>query len=211
MSTLALYQTAAAHPNFKRLWWQGDQAPFGEYNYSETVDSGGSYVNKANEWGDLVIGTYLTGPSGRSESRAIDLQFSHNGSGLAMAKLTSSSNGNGQEPSGFNDRDAPKYIPAKNVDLHFAAYCPNCQSLKIQLEDTRGNVSQSISIDDYISPYGRYALSYVIPVEDFQSSSNFRLDHLRSVNIFIDEAIPSGHYQMGIVHMGFHGRPSSLK
>lgn len=204
--SLGLSSQGLASNSFERVWWYGDQEPYGEYNYSQTVTDGGSTVNQANEWGDAVVSTFMTGPEGRTESKAIDIRFEHNGSGKAVVKLTSSSNLGGLEPKSFNDRDAPKYIPSEGVDLVFSSYCRNCQDVKIQLEDARGHQSALLNIDDYRQRYGRYSLSYIIHVEEFAAETGFRLDQMKSVNLLVDETVSEGSYRLGILYMAFRSR-----
>src|SRR4051812_44857831 len=93
-----------------RYWWTEDANKNGEYNYSTTAMSGGSTLNVANQYGDVVIADYMTGPFGNTPIPAINMNFHHDGTGYAEANLTTSVANDGHEPLDFADRDAGKAI-----------------------------------------------------------------------------------------------------
>ncbi len=186
---------------YTRVWWKRDANDNGEYNYSTTHMNGGSTINVSNQWGDAVIGSFLTGPYGQTEYKAIDVQFNHNGSGYAEASLTTAVSNTGDEPFNFYDRDAGKAVSNTATNLTFGAPSHG-DGIKVKLLDKYGNISHSVSIETYRSSYGRYAFTYTIPTTVFDGT-NLNWDNVVSVVFFVDNTVAAGNYEARIFDLTF--------
>lgn len=187
-----------------RRWWSEDADHNNEYNYSTTAMSGGSSLNVANQWGDVVISNYMTGPMGNSPIPSIDMNFQHNGSGYAEANLNTSATNNGHEPVDFADRDVGKYINGVSA-LRFAA--PGImEGVKVKLVDQNGNSSEAVSINQYRGSYGRYTFDFSIPVFAF-NGSGFNYNAVKSVTFFVDGSTPAGNYPLKVINLRFEPMP----
>ena len=175
----------------KRHWWLGDALTNGEYNFSTTAMANGSRINVANKWQDVVIGSFFTGPYGEYEVSAIDLQFSHNGSGYAEANLTTSVENTGVEPKGFVDRDFGKSVANLNTYLTFRGQVHGEPGLKVRLVDIWGNVSRAVAPSTYRLRNARYMASYYIPTYVFDTPG-FNFHEVRAIQFFVDEEVPVG-------------------
>lgn len=183
-----------------RLWWQEDANKNGEYNYSNTAFSNGASVNVANQWGDVVIKDFMTGPYGNSPVPAIDMLFHSNAYGTAEAVLTTSRTLDGHEPLDFTDKDAGKAVNPQSF-LKFASPGTN-PGVYVKLVDASGRSSKSVSINQYRGSYGRYTFDYSIPLSAL-SVSGFDFQNVRSVNFFVDRSTPQGDYPVKVVYLKF--------
>ena len=175
----------------KRHWWLSDTLGNGEYNYSTTAMADGSRINVANQWQDVVIGSFFTGPYGEYEVSAIDLQFSHNGSGYAAANLTTSVENTGVEPTGFVDRDFGKSVANLNTYLTFRGQVHGELGLKVRLVDIWGHVSKAVAPSTYRLRYARYMASYYIPTYVFDTPG-FNFHEVKAIQFFVDQEVPAG-------------------
>lgn len=198
---LSLVEDGSTLPPLTRLWWTDDANHNNEYNYSTTAMWGGSSLNVANQWGDVVISNYMTGPYGNSPFLSVDLHFVHNGTGYAEAALgTTQENNNGYEPLDFADRDAGKAINPASV-LKFTS--PGTRAgVFVKLVDANGRSSQAVSIDDYRGSYGRYTFDYTIPVSAFVTP-DFDLNAVKNITYFVDDRTAAGEYPLHLLIIKF--------
>ncbi len=184
-----------------RLWWSKDANLNGEYNYSQTAMSLGATVSTVNQWGDVAIRNYMTGPMGNSPIPAIDMLFRSNAYGTAEAILTTSRQLGGVEPSDVADRDAGKAINRAS-SLKFAAPGIN-EGVYVRLVDTQGRWSRYVSINKYRGSYGRYTFDFSIPVSELTTGTDIDLSNIRSVNFFVNRMTPVGDYALKVINLRF--------
>lgn len=185
-----------------RYWWKEDANQNGEYNYSTTAMQGGSSINVANKWGDVVTGFILTGPYGETRLSIIDLNFKHNGSGYAEANLTSALDNSGHEPQTAAERDTGKFIEASNTSLIFSAPEFADNGVKVKLVDQYGRSSKAVYIRDYRGDYGRYAFTYTIPTHVF-AGNGFDYKAVKSVSFFVDKGTQAGESRLSLLSLYF--------
>lgn len=183
-----------------RLWWSEDPNRNGEYNWSTTSYNNGASVNIANQYGDVVIKNFMTGPYGTTAIPAVDMHFRSNAYGYAEANLTTSVQLNGVEPRDQADRDAGKAINL-NSFLKFASPGTN-PGVYVKLVDASGRSSKSVSINQYRSAYGRYTFDFNIPVSAF-NIAGFNLNTVKSVSFFVDRSTPAGEYPVKLTYLKF--------
>ncbi|RYZ59346.1 MAG: hypothetical protein EOP07_04250 [Proteobacteria bacterium] len=183
-----------------RLWWTEDADRNGEYNYSNTAYSGGAAVNIVNQWGDVAITDYMSGPMGNSPIQSVDLRFHSNAGGTAEAALTTSRANNGHEPVDFADKDAGKAISVA-TKLKFAS--PGTEKgVYVKLVDAQGRSSKGVSINDYRGSYGRYTFDFAVPVSAF-IVPNFDVNNVKSVNFYVDRSTAVGDYNLHLTYLKF--------
>ncbi len=184
-----------------RLWWVKDANLNGEYNYSQTMMSQGATVSTVNQWGDVAIRNYMTGPFGNSPIPAVDMLFHSNAYGAAEAILTTSRQLSGVEPTDVADRDAGKAINPAST-LKFAAPGINA-GVYVKLVDTQGRWSKAVSINDFRGSYGRYTFDFNIPVSALIGAGGFDLNNIRSINFFVNRGTPAGDYALKVINLRF--------
>lgn len=184
-----------------RKWWLEDANQNGAYNYSTSFFYGGSALNVANEYGDLVSANVLTGPYGNVAVPAVDLRFHHVPGGYVEANLTSSLDNSGHEPTSFEDRDAGKAIASSGATLRFSAPTVPAE-VKVKLVDAQGNSSNAVFINNYSSNYGRYLFAVSIPTEAF-AKEGFDFNNVKSVTFFLDGGRAGGDYNLSVLGLVF--------
>ncbi|MBC7533011.1 MAG: hypothetical protein H7318_15665, partial [Oligoflexus sp.] len=200
VDNISFIKSGTTLPPSTRLWWSEDANRNGEYNYSTSSFSNGAAVNTANQWGDLRISDYMTGPYGNSPIQSVDLNFISNAYGTAEAALTTSVANNGHEPLDFGDREAGKAIDATSV-LKFTSP-GTTPGVYVKLVDASGMSSKAVSINDYRGSYGRYTFDFAVPVSKF-ALPGFNLNAVKSVNFFVDRSSPAGNYPVHLTVVKF--------
>ncbi|RYZ72339.1 MAG: hypothetical protein EOP09_03335 [Proteobacteria bacterium] len=184
-----------------RPWWSKDPNYNGAYNYSTTYMQGGSTVNVANQWNDVVTGSIMTGPGGQYLVEVVDLEFYHSGRGYAEANLTTSPANTGYEATNEWERDAGKPIASNQASLKFAT-ANLVAGVKVKLVDSAGRSSRALNINNYLLNTGPYAQNYSIPTSAFAEGA-FDFNSVKSVTYLVDGSVPQGNYGLKIFTLFF--------
>lgn len=188
-------------PLGSRPWWTEEVNGDGAVNYSTTYMPGGSTINTANQWGDVVVGSFLAGPTGESKIPSINMIFTHDGVSNAEAAINTSVTNLGHEPISEADRDTGKKITS-DMTLSIQGRGMSVRGVKVRMYDTEGYSSSFVDLVDYQGTYDRYWYNYHIPVSVLVNEW-INLDSIKSIVFFVDQTTPSGIYDVHVVRMGF--------
>jgi hypothetical protein len=149
------------------------------WNWSTTVSSGGSTIRGGDQYNDIPV----------SSQTVLELDFTHNGTGLAAANITSSASGEGVPPSSQADRDAGKSVNT-NGRLSFHLYSTS-HDIRLKLIDASGNASTDVRLGDYEDHCFFNDCMVDVPLSALASPS-FDFSRVQSVTVFVDSRVPAG-------------------
>lgn len=121
-------------------WFNRDTNGDGFLNYSATENSGTSYIEGCNEWGDIPV-----------SENGLELRFNHTGDGSAYAHITSGTKNDGNEANSFEEKDTGKPISYSST-LQWESnreIIAGENPAYIKIMDKWGNSSQAVNIHDH--------------------------------------------------------------